>query len=219
MTNEWRPIRDEYLQAKEAFAATNGDDDRRAAWRAEAGIFDRLVSGRLIGRASFPMQSIYDPGRPSLSFFENNGTISQAFWQEFRDAQAHRKTIDWAAGDFWFSVVNYAPNGDCARELEAKAFEVVVAPSTDLSQSRLEVDTSTSVREERRGAPRKWDWEGALIQVVATANSPDGLPEGHGAQAEIGRILRDWFQLNQGGEPAQSEIGKRAAKIMAAIGK
>ena len=75
-----------------------------------------------------------------------------------------------------------------------------------------------ALREEKRGARRKWDWEGAICEILAHANyHPDGLPDGYGAQAEIGRMLANWFRIHQDGEPAPSEIGTRAAKIMQAV--
>lgn len=70
---------------------------------------------------------------------------------------------------------------------------------------------------ERRGRPRKWNWDGAMCAIIAKANAPSGLPEGYGAQAEIGRMLAKWFSENQNGEPTPSEIGLRAAQIMTAI--
>lgn len=78
---------------------------------------------------------------------------------------------------------------------------------------------TVKVVEERRGRKRKWDWEGAICAVVARANLPDGLPEGYRAQAEIGRIMADWFRDHDpnGNSPVPSEIGLRAAKIVEAI--
>ena len=67
------------------------------------------------------------------------------------------------------------------------------------------------------GAPRKWDWDGSLIDLIAHANRPDGLPNGAGAQAAIERIMGDWFISQTGNTPAPSEIRLRAAKVMAAL--
>ena len=71
--------------------------------------------------------------------------------------------------------------------------------------------------EPRRAGPGrtpKWDWEGALAAVVAEANSLDGLPEGHGAQAAIERIIADHFGAEG---PSESQVRLRAAKIMEAL--
>ena len=75
-------------------------------------------------------------------------------------------------------------------------------------------------RPSHRGGPgrsRKWDWEGALARVVSIANTPDGLPEGHGAQAAIERMISEWFTATTSGQPPESEIRKRAAQVMRAI--
>lgn len=71
-----------------------------------------------------------------------------------------------------------------------------------------------------RGGPGrrpKWDWEGALAAVTAIANSVDGLPTGLGAQAEVERFLAEYFSAHGGGSPAESELRKRASRIMQAI--
>lgn len=67
------------------------------------------------------------------------------------------------------------------------------------------------------GRSRKWDWEGALAHIVSIANTPDGLPEGHGAQAAIERMMLDWFTSTANGAPQESEIRKRAAQVMSAV--
>jgi hypothetical protein len=67
------------------------------------------------------------------------------------------------------------------------------------------------------GRPPKWDWEGALAAVTAIANSVDGLPTGLGAQAEVERSLAEYFIAQSGASPAESELRKRASRIMQAI--
>ncbi|WP_347269707.1 hypothetical protein [Rhizorhabdus histidinilytica] len=69
------------------------------------------------------------------------------------------------------------------------------------------------------GRSGKLDWEGALIHLIRLANTPDGLPLGKGAQAEIERIISAWFIRQTGKSPAESEIRKRASPIMRQIGK
>lgn len=71
-----------------------------------------------------------------------------------------------------------------------------------------------------RGGPGrrpKWDWEGALAAVTAIANGVDGLPIGLGAQAEVERLLAEYFTAQSGGAPSESELRKRASRIMQAI--
>lgn len=71
------------------------------------------------------------------------------------------------------------------------------------------------------GRPGKWKWEGALIHLIAVANTPDGLPEGAGAQARIGELIANWFAANSedGSTPAESEIKLRARLIMDELGR
>jgi hypothetical protein len=67
------------------------------------------------------------------------------------------------------------------------------------------------------GRPRKYDWEGAMIHMAALANHPDGLPTGPGAQAKIARRIADWFESGGGDCPADSEIRRRASRIVQAL--
>lgn len=71
----------------------------------------------------------------------------------------------------------------------------------------------------RGGRPKKWDWEGALIHLIAIANKPDGLPEGERAQARITRLMLEWFAANSsdGNTPAESEAKSRARRVMEAL--
>lgn len=74
----------------------------------------------------------------------------------------------------------------------------------------------------RQGGPGrkpKWDWEGAIASVVAAANTPDGLPEGHGAQAEIERMILSYFEKLEGESPCISETRKRATRVMEALAR
>jgi hypothetical protein len=73
---------------------------------------------------------------------------------------------------------------------------------------------------ERRGAigrPPKWDWESALEHMIAKAQTPDGLPSGPGAQAEIERMIADWFVQTENASPSESQIRSRAQRIMRSV--
>jgi hypothetical protein len=80
--------------------------------------------------------------------------------------------------------------------------------STDNPWPITTVQKSASVR------PKKHDWEGAMIHLIALSNSPDGLPTGYGAQAEIARLMALWFQKAHSIEPANSELRQRAQRIL-----
>jgi hypothetical protein len=79
--------------------------------------------------------------------------------------------------------------------------------------------SSASTIRYNRGRPPKYDWEGALAYVTAVANTPDGLETGPGAQAAIERLIADYFTRasNDGNAPCESEIRKRASRVMKAI--
>lgn len=85
------------------------------------------------------------------------------------------------------------------------------------SYQNLEEYRSSSGSKNKGGRPQKWDWEGALIHLVAVANTPDGLPTGQKAQAEIEKIISDWFDPKAENTPVESEIRKRASAVMQAI--
>lgn len=80
--------------------------------------------------------------------------------------------------------------------------------STDVRQPLAKVQESAPVRK------RMHDWEGAMIHLIALSNSPDGLPTGYGAQAQIARLMALWFQKVHGREPANSELRQRAQRIL-----
>src|SRR5581483_5356517 len=74
----------------------------------------------------------------------------------------------------------------------------------------------------RRGGPgrrREYDWEGALFHLVAEAelNSIAPDPGAHGAQADIVRKLADWFALNGGKVPSESQLQAYASRALTAI--
>lgn len=71
----------------------------------------------------------------------------------------------------------------------------------------------------KTGRPRKWNWDDALAHMVSLANKPDGLSTGPGAQAQIERLMAEWFQRTAGDVPADSQIRLYAAKVMAALKK
>lgn len=77
--------------------------------------------------------------------------------------------------------------------------------------------SSFSVSKSEGGRPQKWDWESALIHVIAEANTLDGLPIDRGAQAQIEKMISEWFMRKTGNSPADSEIRKRASAVMKAI--
>lgn len=94
----------------------------------------------------------------------------------------------------------------------------ILPPSPDNIDS-VESAPEPPTTERNRGRPPKWDWEGAIAHVVAVANTPDGLETGPGAQAAIERLIAGWFTRasNDASAPSESEIRKRASRIVKAI--
>jgi hypothetical protein len=62
----------------------------------------------------------------------------------------------------------------------------------------------------KRGRPPKWDWNWLMIEIVALANQPDGLPE---KQSELEDWAAQLFQGNLGQEPSGSLIRKKVGPI------
>ncbi len=56
-----------------------------------------------------------------------------------------------------------------------------------------------------RGRPTEWNWDGAVGHLIAVANTMDGLPD---TQADIERLVADWFSDTYDAQPAESAIRK-----------
>jgi hypothetical protein len=84
----------------------------------------------------------------------------------------------------------------------------LMAPAQDQAEGRA-----------RLGLPRSWDWDGAMTHLLAIAQTPDGLPTGPGAQAQIERAVADWFMTRTGNTPSTSQVRHHVKKIMRALKK
>lgn len=56
------------------------------------------------------------------------------------------------------------------------------------------------------GRPVQWDWDGAVAYLRTVANSRDGLPK---VQADVERLVAEWFIDIQDDHPVESAIRKR----------
>nr|WP_314446804.1 hypothetical protein [uncultured Sphingomonas sp.] len=104
-------------------------------------------------------------------------------------------------------------------ELTGLSFELsaleMLAPTAQVPNGRAE---QTRTGPKLGGRPKKWDWEGALAAVAAEANrNPDGLPQGYGAQAQIEKMISEWFVSRIGEGPVESEVRLRAGRILREI--
>lgn len=109
------------------------------------------------------------------------------------------------------------PRASFDAEMSGLKFEFseieLLLPSAALQRS-FSFTTQSNSRQVSVGRPARWDWEGAMVYVIAKAQTPDGLPTGHGAQARIEEMIAEWFSSQTGDCPAPSQIRQRAAKIM-----
>lgn len=131
---------------------------------------------------------------------------------EFWGGQIVRQ--DWMRGEFSMLVDPHGMAFMCEAFGVRFAREdiVIMNPGRDL---RSKVRPSLMTEERRTGgAQTRYDWEGALIALIALANNPDGLPTGPGANARLVEVMAMWFQKNGGIEPSQSALKQRAAKIL-----
>jgi hypothetical protein len=94
--------------------------------------------------------------------------------------------------------------------------------SIELLQPNLEIAPVAVGQTEMRariGRPRVWDWDGATTYLLTIAQKLDGLPTGPGAQAQIERLIAEWFTRETGDAPADSQVRQHATKIMRALKK
>lgn len=71
------------------------------------------------------------------------------------------------------------------------------------------------------GAPRRWDWDGAMAYLAALAHySPDGLIREDGTDpnsSDIAEHLLSWFVRTKGVEPSNSMLRKYGARFVAEL--
>jgi hypothetical protein len=128
--------------------------------------------------------------------------------------------LDWLFGSQDFVGSDF-PNPDYTVRFSGLKFEAnrieLLLPAAQLAaaiEKRAGVSTARQM-----GRPTKWDWDGAMSHVIAVAQTPDGLPTGHGAQAKIESMIAEWFEAETGNSPAISQIRAKASRIIARIEK
>lgn len=149
----------------------------------------------------------------------------------------YAEDIDWEAGKlvvelnnpkvgdlehlFWDAdehLVSAFPDPEFRAELSGMCFPwkviEMLQPTADMGEMHATVQVAGRPR---TGRPRMWDWEGALTHLLALAQHPDGLPIGPGAQAQIERLIAEWFVGTTGNSPATSQIRNWAQKVMGAL--
>jgi hypothetical protein len=148
--------------------------------------------------------------------------------------------IDWDAGvlkadwlptdpdvlDMLFPTAEFSysefEHADYSARFEGLAFDrahiEMMLPNFKMGEIGL-VDRTPLGGRRHVGRPRTWDWEGALAYIVTQAQTPDGLPTGHGAQARIETMIAEWFESEVGSSPAVSQIRKRASIVVRGLEK
>lgn len=142
------------------------------------------------------------------------GTVPKSFWMAMR-VGGNLARRDWIAGDFSFEGDPDIPFDDDHGFAYGIEFDRTGLPAiavTNGSPDLIAPVPSIS----SRGAPRKWDWDGALLHLAALAHhARDGLLREDGGdpnQSDIGRRLADWFIGSKGEAPEPSQLrdyGKR----------
>lgn len=103
------------------------------------------------------------------------------------------------------------PLSDALLQIFSERFEAI----RQRTIRSLELRRSSFTNSKNQGGrPPTHDWEGAIVHITMLANTPDGLPEGQGAQAKIEGFMRDWFIQETGDAPSESEIRKRARRVI-----
>jgi hypothetical protein len=191
------------------------DDEEAAAVRraAAAGRFDYVDSLSLhwgIQDGALPIGLMVAQARLDWELGELDAEISSGLVPDEWLEDADNTFVPDAHGEVRAHLVGLS--------FEVAAIEMLV-PSASVPDGKL-ASLPTPLRTTRRagGRPMKWDWEGAIAAVVAEANrNPDGLPDGYGAQTKIEKMMAEWFLERAADCPAESEIRKRAQKIVAEV--
>ena len=175
-------------------------DDELSDWEAEAG-HDTIDPGWMV----FASEIDWDAGTLKIDWVPDNKDIREWLFPtgEFLD----------------LSQFEYADLEAEFRGMAFKAAAIEMMLPNDRLDSHHVGESNANANAMRMGRPQKWDWEGALSYIISQAQTPDGLPTGHGSQARLEEMIAHWFILQVGDAPAQSQIRNRASKIVRSLQK
>ena len=217
---EWIASREALRLVTEAYALhdiveyESKERQQRAAMALAAdAILRRLAEGALLAKPiwfRFVQGSSEGAAEHAFHLREQDRTIDPNFWRTLRRLQPVA-TIDWIAGDFIFD------DSDAGIYAKGHAsgvkFDLANLPALD----RLTPKPASKAG----GAPRKWDWDGALIYLAALAHqSPDGLLRHNGNdpnQSDIARYLRSWFVDTVDDAPENSQLREYGKRFVAEL--
>jgi hypothetical protein len=188
---------------------------RAAMVKAADAIMRRLTEGTLLAKPVWFrfVQGTRDASEHVFHLKEQDRAIDPNFWRTLQRVHAGA-AIDWIAGDFSFedSDAGIYATGYAS----GVKFDRAGLPAVDRPYPKAEGKAG--------GAPRKWDWDGALLHLAAVAHgSPDGLFRDDARdpnQSDIARHLRAWFVDGFGDAPESSQLrdyGKRFVTELNAV--
>lgn len=217
---DWIASREALRLVSEAYAThdiaeydTKEKQQRAAMARASDALLRRLTDGSLLARPVWFrfVQGRRDEGEEHVfRLKEQDRIISPNFWRTLQRLR-NSADIDWIAGDFSFEDDDsgiYATGS-----ASGVKFDRAGLPALDL----LTVKPPTNPG----GAPRKWDWDGALLHLAALAHgSPHGLFRDDGKdpnQSDIARHLRAWFIDANDNAPESSQLRDYGRRFVAEL--
>lgn len=210
-----RLVTDAYALHDIAEYASKEMQQRAAMVEAVDAIMRRLTEGTLLAKPVWFrfVQGTRDTSEHVFHLQEQDRAIDPNFWRTLRRLQAGA-AIDWIAGDFSFE------------ESDAGIYATGYASGVKFDRSGLPALGRPHHKADAKagGAPRKWDWDTALLHLAALAHgSPDGLFRDDGRdpnQSDIARHLRAWFVDTCGDAPESSQLrdyGKRFVTELNAV--
>lgn len=212
---EWVASRDALRLVADAYALhdivayeSKELQQRAAISKAADAIMRRLTEGTLVARPiwfRFTQGNCVDASEHVFRLNDSDRAIDPNFWRTLQRLWLVA-TIDWIAGDFSFEE----RDGDfwATGYASGVKFDRTALPAVDRQYARPIAKVG--------GAPRKWDWDGALIHLAALAHkNADGLLRDDASepnQSDIARHLQAWFVDTCDDAPESSQLreyGKR----------
>lgn len=199
-----------------------GSDEERH-WKLEAqaaeAMLRRLVCGSLLARpVAYEFSRLSDEWESEITpLDEPHGTIPKYFWQIAQRRERFAK-FDWIAGDFSFEANKgdtFSSSGYAHGVLFDRACLPAIVRDFDVG---TEGAVTSITKRKTSGAPRKWDWDGALLHLAALAHhGVDGLLREDGSepnQSDIARHLQAWFVGTCDQSPEDSQLRQYGRRFL-----
>lgn len=205
---DWIASREAIRLVGEAYALhdvkEHGSNEKRERARGSAAdaLLRRLTDGTLLAKPvwfRFVQGNENSGEHHDFHLVKEERTINPNFWRTLVRLRTIAE-IDWIAGDFAFE------------ERDAGVYVVGSATGVRFDRAALPAIDVLSSKQTANpgGAPRKWDWDGALLHLAALAHrNPDGLLQNSGKepnQTDIARYLQAWFIDRHDDAPESSQL-------------